>query len=129
MKRLEGGEGWIVGGKGGWKEKEGERMICKSRKEGVKEGGGRIVRRGGRVSNTVRTLEQGAKQKNKIFSYISKFGGGTGMGRERGHPLAVENLCVGVKRELEYFVSESENDSVGQQVKDRDVSKLIPCEP
>ena len=43
MKRLEGSEGGNVGGKGGWQEKEGEGKICKSQKEGVNEGGGRIV--------------------------------------------------------------------------------------
>ena len=117
VKRLEGGEGGIVGGKGGWKEKEGERMMCKSRKEGVKEGGDRIVRRVGRVSKVAKTLEQGARQKNKISSYISKFGGGTGMEREGGHPLAVEILCVGVKREFEYCVNESENECVGSASK------------
>jgi hypothetical protein len=51
-----------------WEGKEGEGRICKSQKEGVKKGGGRIVRRGGRVSNTIKTLEQEPKQKNKIFT-------------------------------------------------------------
>ena len=35
------------------------------------------------------------------------------MEREGGHPLAVEILCVGVKREFEYCVNESENECVG----------------
>ena len=87
------------------------------------------MRRGCRVSNIVRTLEQGAKQKNKVFSYISKFGRGTGMGRERGHTLAVQKLCVGVKRELEYCVNESENDSVGSAKKRSRGDQIIPCGP
>ena len=49
-------------------------LKCKSRNEGVKERNIRVVRRGGRVSNTVKTLEQGAKQMNTINSYFSKFG-------------------------------------------------------
>ena len=53
-----------MGGEGVWQEKEGERKICKSRNEGVKEGGVKVVRRGGRVSNNIKTLEQGAKQRN-----------------------------------------------------------------
>jgi hypothetical protein len=102
-----------VGGKGGCHEKEGEVRICKSRKEGVQEGGGR-------VSNTIKTLEQGAKQKNNIFTYISKFGGGVGMGRQRGHPLAAEKLCVGVKRELEYIILKVRMVVWGQLRIDRD---------
>ena len=75
VKRIEGSEGEGVGGKGVWQEKEGERKICKSRNEGVKEGGVKVVRRGGRVSNNIKTLEQGAKQRNKIITYFSRFGG------------------------------------------------------
>ena len=91
-------------------------MICKPWKEGAKEGDVRIMRRGGRVSNTVKTLEQGDKQRNKILTYFTKFGGGDGMGRERGHPSATEKLCVGVKIGVdvyEYEYIESENDCVG----------------
>ena len=37
---------------------------------------------------------------------------------ERGHPLAVEKLCLGVKRGMEYYCNESENDiSVGSAKK------------
>ena len=36
----------------------------------------RIVRRGGRFSNMIKTLEQGAKQSNKIISYFTKSGEG-----------------------------------------------------
>ena len=51
------------------------------------------------------------------------------MGRERGHPLAVEKLRVGVKRELEYCVNESENDSVGSAKKRSRWDQIIPCGP
>ena len=73
------------------------------------------MRRGGRVSNTVKTLEQGAKQANKLNSYFSKSGGGDRMVGERGHPLARTNLCVGLKRGLEVcdYENESENVSGG----------------
>ena len=70
-------------------------MKCKPRNEGVKERNIRVVRRGGRVSNTVKTLEQGAKQMNKINSYFSKFCGGHGIVGERGHPMARDNFVWG----------------------------------
>ena len=55
----------------------------------------RIRKRGGRVSGIVRTLEEGAKQKNKIFSYFSKFA-------ENGHPLAkTQSDNFGIKRRME----------------------------
>ena len=110
LKRIEGSEGEGVGGRGAWQEKERESMKCKSRNEGVKERNIRVVRRCGRVSNTVKTLEQGAKQMNKIISYFSKFGGGDGKTGESGHPLARKKLFVGVKRGLDVYENESEND-------------------
>ena len=82
------------------------------------------MRRGGRVSNLVKTLEQGAKQRNKINSYFSKFGDGCEIGRERGHSLAAAKLCVGVKRRVQDYCEESENDSnVGSAKKRPRVTK------
>jgi hypothetical protein len=65
------------GGVGGvWMEVVGENLACKSRTEDVKEvrKQSRIVRRGGRVSNILKTLEQGARKANKINTYFSKSG-------------------------------------------------------
>ena len=56
------------------------------------EGG--VVWRGGRVSNTIQTLEQGDKQENKINAYFSKPSGDM-MVWERGHPLAAKNFVWG----------------------------------
>ena len=97
IKRIEEREGEGIGGEEAWKEKEGERLEGKPWKEGVKGGEGRVMRRGGRVSNSVKTLEQGAKQGNKRHSYFTKFGDGCGMGRERGHSLCGgEKTCGGI---------------------------------
>ena len=83
-----------MGGKGGG-------GCSKSLKKDVKEGSDRKVRgKGpGRVKEIVITLEEGAKQCNKISSYFSKFGEER-KNLERGHPLA-NKTCVsggGIKR-------------------------------
>ena len=78
------------------------------------------MRRGGRVSNTIKTLEQGAKQANKLNSYFSKSGGGDRMVGERGHPLARMNLCVGVKRRLDVCESENDFGDVGRSARKRE---------
>ena len=69
-------------------EKGEEDMACKFRNEGGQEmtGRSRIVRRSGRISNIVKTLEQGARQASKINSYFLK--SGEKMVWEGGHPLA-----------------------------------------
>ena len=67
-----------------WEVKEGGNTCV----PGTGLGGGvmeRKKRRGGRVSNLVKTLEQGAKQANKISFYTK---------REDGPPSASRKLCV-----------------------------------
>ena len=66
MRRLEEGVGVV----GVWLEMGEEDMACESQTEGVKKMAkqSRIVRRGRRVSNILKTLEQGARQVNKIIS-------------------------------------------------------------
>ena len=103
VRRLEGGGG--QGGESIAKERSegGKDKECKLRKEcvGVVTAS-RIVRRGGRVSNFIKTLEEGSKQQNKIVSYFSKPGGRM----DSGHPLAITKLCdSGTKRRKD----ESEN--------------------
>ena len=70
MRRVEGrvGEGIGVGGE--CQERREEDMACKFRNEGGQEmtGRSRIVRRSGRISKLVKTLEQGARQENIIIS-------------------------------------------------------------
>ena len=63
---------------GVWLEVGEEDMEYKSWNEVVKDNvkQSRIVRRGGRFSNMIKTLEQGAKQSNKIISYFTKSGEG-----------------------------------------------------
>ena len=75
VRRLEegGGGGGEISVKG--RREGGEDNVCKPQKEDV----GivtptRIVRRGGRISNIIKTMEEGAKQQNKITSYFSKSG-------------------------------------------------------
>ena len=122
---IEGREGERKGGRGTQKgeEGEGERLVCKPWEGGVSEGGGRSRRRGGRVSNTIKTLEEGAKQINKIYSYFSNLNNKCKEGRERGHSFArAENLCGGVKRRMDdskYNYHESENDGMLGSAKKR----------
>ena len=55
----------------------------------------RVRRRGERVSEIVKTLEEGAKQQNKIFSYLANKVG-------NGHPLARTKIAnFGAKRRME----------------------------
>ena len=105
MRRLEEGIG--VGGV--WLEMGEEDMALKSQTEGVKKitKQSKIVRRGGRVSNILKTLEQGARQANKINKYFST--SGEGMVGEGRHPLALEKLCEsGSKRRMCDMESETE---------------------
>ena len=87
----------------------GEELACKSRTEDGKEvrKQSRIVRRGGRVSNILKTLEQGARQANKINKYFST--SGEGMVGEGRHQLALVKLCEsGSKRRVRDLESENE---------------------
>ena len=105
VRRLEEGVG--VGGVG--MEVGGEKLACKSRTEDGKEvrKQSRIVRRGGRVSNILKTLEQGARQANKINKYFST--SGEGMVGEGRHQLALVKLCEsGSKRRVRDMESENE---------------------
>ena len=85
---MEGRAGEGVGVGGVCQGKGEEDMACNSQKKGVKEmtGRSRIVWRSGRISNIVKTLEQGARQANKINSYFLK--SGEKMVWEGGHQLA-----------------------------------------
>ena len=58
VKMIEGREGERKGGREtqNGEEGEGERLVCKPWEGGVTEGGGRSRRRGGRVSNAIKTL-------------------------------------------------------------------------
>ena len=81
VRRLEGGGGDETGVGGVLLEGE-EDMECKSREEIVeKVRKSRIVRRGGRVSNIIKTYS--------IMSYFPKYG----EGMENGHHLAKLKLC------------------------------------
>jgi hypothetical protein len=120
VKRIEEREGGRKRGRETQKreEEEGERLECKPWEGGVPGGGGRSKKRGGRVSNTVKTLEEGAKQANKIFAYFSYFSNSSAKckeGRENGHPLSLslsgaEKLCGGVKRNM---CEDNESENVG----------------
>ena len=73
VRRLEGGGGGEISmGEGKERVEDGR---CKTQKEIVgrieRATQSRIVRRGGRVSNIVKTLEEGSKQNNKILSYLT----------------------------------------------------------
>ena len=58
---------------------------------------GRKRKKGGRVSNLIKTLEQGQLQGNKINKYFS-----TNIKMERGHPLSFSRICENVqKREFD----------------------------
>ena len=66
-----------------------------------REGEQRRKRRVGRVSNIVKTFEQGDKQKNKITFYILK---------TDGHPSPGAKLCAGgARRRLRYDDCADEN--------------------
>ena len=88
----------------------GDEKVCKPQKEYVgKVTPSRIVRRGGRVSNIIQTLEAGAKQQKTIISYFSK----PGVRMDSGHPLAISKLCdSGTKRRNDDDESENVFDGV-----------------
>ena len=98
----------------------GEKLACKSRTEDGEKvrKQSRIVRRGGRVSNILKTLEQGARQANKINKYFSTSGEGiVGEGR---HPLALEKLCESGSK---WRMCDIENETEYVEVSGRSASK------
>ena len=103
--------------KGG--EEGGEDKICKPQKEDVRTvTPSIIVRRGGRVSNIVKTLEAGAKRQNKVILYFLK----PGVRLDSGHPLATSKLCdSGTKRRN--YESENACDGVSTQTSEGTSSK------
>ena len=119
VKRIEEREGGRKRGRETQKreEEEGERLECKPWEGGVPGGGGRSKKRGGRVSNTVKTLEEGAKQTNKIFSYLLNSSGKCKEGRENGHQLSrAEKVCGGVKRRLVDIIGNTYDDNESENV-------------
>jgi hypothetical protein len=104
VRRLEGRR--VVGGKRKHGDGEGEDKRCIPWTEGGGGGGRkrRKRRKAGRVSNILKTFEQGEKQRNKITFYILK---------KDGHPSAGEKLResgadVRLRGQCESSVSESD---------------------
>ena len=72
-------------------------MDSKPQTENVTGVEGRKRKKGGRVSNTIKTLEQGQLQGNKINTLFS-----TNIKMDRGHPLSFSRICEnGQKREFD----------------------------